>query len=384
MAIEKLKNGFRPKVRGTDGRWLPLGSFNTKNEALDAEAKAKRELRHGVNLNSTNSRQTVADFFQVWIHGGTSKAALGWKEHQLSNYNNYVHPVIGSKQLVNIKPSDIATVLVKAELKLSPQSRLHIYNFLHKMFGDAIEMYELLSKNPVMRSLKPVIPKKESPYLSVNEAMKLLQHVKGKACEVAICLNLYVGMRVGEIQSLRCADVNLDTGMILIKSTFIRKEFRIQDHPKGKEWHSVKMPPELQAVVAKAMIGKIPSDFLASDSGVRVLSYSAYLRWLKKYCAECKIQTVATHGLRHSTSEIYVAHGATVLDMNRLFAHSSMSVTERYMHDKGERVQKIADGIRLFPNADLPSVSSSHFKPLCPTECSTELETGLENEVIEC
>jgi integrase len=58
---------------------------------------------------------------------------------------------------------------------------------------------------------------------------------------------------------------------------------------------------------------------------------------------------IATHGLRHSTSGIYMANGATRDDLYRLFKHSSPPVTERYIHDKGEQVQKIAKLIRLFP-----------------------------------
>ena len=80
-----------------------------------------------------------------------------------------------------------------------------------------------------------------------------------------------------------------------------------------------------------------------------MLNYDGYLLALKRYCKEAGITKIATHGLRHSTSGVYMAHGATRDDVYRLFEHSSPSVTERYIHDRGERVHQVAKLIRLFP-----------------------------------
>ena len=158
-------------------------------------------------------------------------------------------------------------------------------------------------------------------------------------------------MRVGEVQSLRCRDIDLALGMIHIRSTFVRKENRIQDHPKGGEWRSVKMPPDLAKLVAAAIAEKSPDDFVAKEFKQTMLQYNQYLYALKKYCEVASVRKLATHGLRHSTSEIYLAHGATRDDLFKLFKHSCLSVTERYMHDKGEKVQKIAEVIRLSPES---------------------------------
>ncbi len=106
---------------------------------------------------------------------------------------------------------------------------------------------------------------------------------------------------------------------------------------------------ELHSLIEQIIKGRSGDDFVASVDGKKMLSYEYYLKMLKQYCEECGVTKVATHGLRHSTSEIYVAHGATRDDMYKLFKHSSIVVTERYMQVKGENVQKIAQVIRLFP-----------------------------------
>ena len=81
---------------------------------------------------------------------------------------------------------------------------------------------------------------------------------------------------------------------------------------------------------------------------------------MKEYCKQAGVSLkIATHGLRHSTSELYMEHGASRDDINALFNHSSNEVTERYIHDKSRRrqsISKIADNIVLFP------VGADHFE----------------------
>ncbi len=62
---------------------------------------------------------------------------------------------------------------------------------------------------------------------------------------------------------------------------------------------------------------------VASPTG-KVLPYRFYLKAVKTYCEELGITVLGTHGLRHSTSELYMSHGATRDDLRSLFAHSKL------------------------------------------------------------
>jgi len=52
--------------------------------------------------------------------------------------------------------------------------------------------------------------------------------------------------------------------------------------------------------------------------------------------------------LRHSTSELYLSHGASRDDLRELFAHSTLSVTDRYVHRSKGNLDKVAEVINLF------------------------------------
>ncbi|MBI3556093.1 MAG: site-specific integrase [Deltaproteobacteria bacterium] len=221
------------------------------------------------------------------------------------------------------------------------------YNVLHKMFGDAVELYELLPRSPVIRKLRPKLPIKESAYLEIEGVISLLQFVEGKPYQNAIWLQLFAGMRVGEVQALRWEDVDLKNGIVHVRRTYLRKEKRFQDHPKGKKWHRVKMPPELWELL-KVEAKKARSEFVATSTGSSFLGYRSYAKALQRYCHQAGVRVITTHGLRHSTSELYMAHGATRDDLRILFAHSSSSVTDRYVHDQGRRLDEVANNVVLF------------------------------------
>ena len=110
-----------------------------------------------------------------------------------------------------------------------------------------------------------------------------------------------------------------------------------------------------------ALRERTQSLYVASVHPTAFLDYALYYKNLKQICVAAGIPWVGTHGLRHSTSEIYLKHGASYDDVRKLFAHSSSSVTDRYIHDHGSRLEKVANVIRLFPDTDKKSDVSQKF-----------------------
>ena len=105
---------------------------------------------------------------------------------------------------------------------------------------------------------------------------------------------------------------------------------------------------ELAELLAEAKT-TAETEFVVTSKRGSILPYKWYLKVLKDYCNEAGIPVIATHGLRHSTSELYIHHGATRDDLRKLFANSTPAVTDRYVHDRGTNLERVANVIRLFP-----------------------------------
>jgi len=108
-------------------------------------------------------------------------------------------------------------------------------------------------------------------------------------------------------------------------------------------------PPQRHRVRGLVTISVASRNRNARLNGNLRLDYSKYRRVLRQYCEEAGVRIIASHGLRHSSSEIWMDAGASRDDIRILFAHQDGKTTDLYVHDRGNRLTKVADGLKLFP-----------------------------------
>ena len=122
-----------------------------------------------------------------------------------------------------------------------------------------------------------------TPHLNLEECRQLLLHVKGKRYGLAIWVQLYLGLRFGEIAALRWQDVDITTGKATIRRTFVKASGKFRECPKGGKQHIQFMPTELVERLAEAK-AESTSEFVSPAPRGGVMSYWRYRRILKRYC----------------------------------------------------------------------------------------------------
>lgn len=209
---------------------------------------------------------------------------------------------------------------------------------------------ERLSTNqsPVQKAFRPQVPKQEARYLTIDQIKALLLHVDGNPYGLAIWLGIYLGLRVGEVQALRWEDIDLDGAIVHVRRTYAKAETCFRNYPKGRKHHSKRIPSELLTRL-KAAKEKSSNELVVVPPGWKMLDYWKYLKVLKQLCRAAKVPAISTHALRHSSSELWMEHGASRDDLRIFFAHADSSTTDRYVHDRGSRLHRVADVIELFP-----------------------------------
>ena len=353
MAISKLPNRkYQARVISLDGRVLTQ-VFETRRAAQEKVSFWKHEKLNGTIGRVADNSLTVSEFFQEWFQDISGESAKelqsGWRAQQEQYFRTYINPVIGNMRLRLVTPQMIKRVLINmTTLGKSPQTQRLVFATMKKMFGDAVENYQYLGANPVLRKLKPATVLMEAKHLNLLQVKKLLQYSEHRTYGLAIWIQIYLGLRMGELVALRWEDVDLDVGRIHIRRTYVTQTGLFRDYPKGGRHHSHSIPIELlkRLIAAKPLA---TSELVVNSVTGNQLNYRSYVTHLKLYCSELGIPVLSTHGLRHSTSELYIHHGATRDDLRRLFAHSTPAVTDRYVHDRGTNLEKIANVLRLFP-----------------------------------
>jgi len=384
MAILKRNNGTYQARFLDANRRVVSRVFATRREAEEQEARWKQQKADGLLGAQGGRTLTMNEYFLQWhkdaVDATPEHRQSGWRRVQAQLYRDYVGPEIGQAKLKDISPQMVRRVLiVMAKKGMSEQTQLHVFGFMRKLFGDAIENYQYLIFNPAIRKLKPKVAVKEAKHLNLDQIRRLLTQVADRKYGLAIWLQLYMGLRAGELQALKWEDIDLETGRITIRRVYVRKMDLIRDYPKGRKQHSASLPIEVLEMLREAK-AKATSDLVVTSPRGNLLPYRWYLKALRDYCRELDIPVLGTHGLRHSTSELYMSHGASRDDLRQLFAHSSTTVTDRYVHDRGSNLEKVANVIQLFEKRVTTPVTTGEKSGNLSTENQAGVTTKLPRQ----
>ena len=223
MAINRRKNqngfSYQVKVKDAHGRWFTK-TFGRKVDAEQFEREILQKKDSGALFQSKEVRDlNFSQYWEIWARD-CRRVSEGWKISQDQMAKDYLLPFLGNLKLISIRPVDISEILHNAmDLGRAPRTVLQVYNLLHKLFGDAVEHFELLERNPVHRTNRPRISREERNFLPPAESRKLLTLSKSHPLGAAVWIQIYAGMRPSEVQALRVGSLDFEKGQIPIGST---------------------------------------------------------------------------------------------------------------------------------------------------------------------
>ncbi len=341
------------------------------------EAEAKRvELFIKYQSPTNSEEQTFGQLVDRW-------KSLRWqikelKPKTIQRYNELLDqrilPLLKDKRLKDIKPSDIEKLLVdikNGERKdtrsgqLSSRTILHYYVLLRSIFAYAHANQDIPC-NPVRKELRPIVKQARIKSYNREETMQLLSTLSKTDLmhQSIISLTLAIGCRLGEITGLRWRDVDLENGIVSIRTTrqYIDKENGIlEGKPKtDKSERDCDIPPSVVKMLSeyKSEITESLSYLgipVTNDTHVfvnfegKALHPSSPNRWLKEFLLRHKLPKLTFHGLRHTCATLLIAEGMDVAAIAELLGHSTPATTlNYYVHSTTEakkRVVSIMDTI---------------------------------------
>jgi len=279
------------------------------------------------NLSEHTVRNYLSDLEQfIKFTGGGSISAIGHLE--IRGYLGHLHRL-------GIKRSSIARKL--AVLRT-------FFRYLHR------EGY--IEKNPAKIVATPKQEKVLPPYLSVDDAFRLVETPRGdnlSSIRDKAILELFYssGIRVGELVSLDEEDVNFSDGLIKVRGKG-RKERIVPIGTKAietlKEYMERKngTKPQESSFIKGGLRGIISNPLFLNRSGRRLTARSVR-RIVIKYSRESLKQPVSPHALRHSFATHLLDAGADLRAIQELLGHSSLSTTQKYTHLGMDKLMEVYD-----------------------------------------
>ena len=349
----------------------------TRKDAEIALAEFITEVNRG--LVPEGKSITFEEFFYIWDEKYASK------ELAPKTYSRYIGilksrilPYLGSFPLDKIKPTDLMNFYDMLEndtqikriaknngqrtLKpLSPKTILEHHRLISAMLQNAV-YWQLLPSNPARRVKPPKTKKPKMEFFNDDECKLLIQsltELTGSKLKykVAILLDIFSGVRRGELIGLEWSDVDFKNETINInKSTQYLPENGIFDKDTKTECSNRIVP--IPNYITKTLLEYkewydeqkdiwgdkwINSNKLFIQDDGKPMHPDTIGKWFKPYIEKLGLPIIKFHGIRHTNATLMIANNVDIATVSARLGHASINTTIKYyVHPLEKNMRKAA------------------------------------------
>ncbi|MCL6558700.1 MAG: site-specific integrase [Firmicutes bacterium] len=362
-----------------DGRWeavIPVGrdpltgkiqfkSFYGKSqkEAIEKRDQYLTEIRTGtyVEPDKTLFGTWVFRWLELFVKPKVRTSTYA-KYH--INARTHVLPALGQIELQKLTTEHIQEFYnKKAETHSSS-----VLAILHQIVNEALKQavkQRLILYNPAENTVRPPVKYKEIPPLTEKELEKYLAEAKKDRLYTAFLLDLYTGLRKGELLALKWENIDLHAGILKVKESLGRVEIapgktalEFSDVKTEASKREIPLLPEIVQELKrhkarqneeKLFFGQGYEDkglVFASEEG-RPIDPRTILKRQKAILKRAGLrEEITIHTLRHTFATLLARAGVNPKELQLLIGHADIRTTlGTYYHptleDKKKAIEKL-------------------------------------------
>jgi integrase len=195
-------------------------------------------------------------------------------------------------------------------------------------------------QDPTRKVKRPAADNKRTRFLSNEEAQMILDALQARSIETynMALFSLHTGTRLGEITSLRWADVDMQNRALTFRDT------------KNKETKHAQMTQQVFEMLFSLQRGRADDLVFPGRGGKHMVRISrTFDRVIDSLGLNEGItdrrQKIVFHSLRHSFASWARKSGADLFTLQRLLGHKTPAMVARYAHVDDETISKVMSGI---------------------------------------
>ena len=332
------------------GRWQTRfkdANGNYKIIKAQTEEKLLEKLIPLYFSNSHLEKLTFYNLFEEWI---AYKSELAGSPNTITRHKQHYRKYFESSKLHSMKLKQIDSLLLEMEcnrivrdFNLARKEWTNAKTILLGMFEYAVRK-KYLAVNPmnevkILVKYRQVVRKTgKTQTFNTDELAELNHYLDAKFTEtgdlafLAVRMNFYLGLRVGELVALKWSDWEDNTTLHIVREEVREQESNtryVADHTKTHLDRFVAVPPK-----AIELLKQIPrqSEYIFVRDGERITSRQiAYV--LEKYAERQGIQTKSTHKMRKTYASMLASNGVPLDAIRELLGHTELSTTLGYIYN---------------------------------------------------
>jgi integrase len=301
------------------------GGFATKAEAEAALARVLASVSTGEHRH--DGRKTVAAHLEVWL---ADRIEDGLRPSSAAMYRLYVERLLRDLRAAGRGATTVRRVhaTLRSALASARKARLVSYNAASDV------------------ELPNVRPAKVRPW-EADELATFLDYSAGHRLGALYEVMAFTGLRRGEACALRWADVDLERGVVVVRSQLVEvRGLVIEGKPKTRSGEDRRIDLGRRTVGALMAhrfaqdaerlrwgSGYTGSDRVFAREDGSDLSPGQVTKTFTRLSEAAGLRQVRLHDLRHGAASLMLAGGADIAVVSKRMGHSSVRLTvDTYSH----------------------------------------------------
>lgn len=326
-------------------------SFTRKVDADRYRAEVEHSMNVGSYVDPAAGRRTVREYAEGWRLAQPHRPnTAGRVQSQLTRH---VYPVLGSRPIAAVRPSEIQAFVATLSATLAPGSIRTLFATVSAIFGAALRD-RLVSHDPTERIALPTVQRLRVVPLTVEQVDALLDALPPRYRAVGV-VAAGTGLRQGEVFGLQVRDVDF-------LRRVVRVERQLQPTPGGGFTVG---PPKNRAAYRAVPVGRVVIDALAEHLAAYPAAGEAFIfrdddgepltrgtfngRVWHPARRAAGLLTVGMHDLRHFYASALIRAGLNVKVVSERLGHSNAAMTLNvYSHlwpDDEDRTRQAIDDV---------------------------------------
>ncbi len=335
---EVLKVHTRSINQRSDGRYITKVKSN--DSLLQKSADTRKELIEKLyDFYFGISNATLEMLYPLWMEYRRTETSAKEKTIKENGFLWNAHlqgHSITRKPIRTLDPSDYSTFFrsITKDRKMTRKRFNDLKSVLNGILYYAVEK-GIIIHNPLLDINYAQFSYKAErritmPYTE-EERLKILDYVPDNDLYyLAIKLDFYLTLRIGELKGLRFDDIQ---GNFICVQRFINDKNQIEDDIKGHTSFGIRWLPitdECMKIVEK--IKELnPNNEYMFFRDKKPLCTCTFNRRLKKYCEELEIKYRSSHKIRFATASILHNKGVSDTELQNMLGHSTLAMTHYYL-----------------------------------------------------
>lgn len=298
-------------------------------------------------------------YFQKWLKLKKNRLAPTTWASYYSIVERFLNPAFGSMELEEITPLDVEVFLNELLDTYSPNTVRRVYAVLRGALAKAVRL-GLLEYTPAGRERIDPLPraKKEIEVYSLDELHQIITAAQKEPLRwnAFVRTAIDTGARRGELVGLQWRDIEGNQMHIQRAAYHLPRSGASTKPPKSGKPRSVHFTQQTQELLAQLKreqrkgclrrgVGWSSQSFVFGVDGL-MLHPTTPTRWWGRFLKQNNLPRRPLHTLRHSSASLLLSVGVDLKTVSARLGHSSLEVTEIYLHLIGDSDQAAAEKLQ--------------------------------------